>query len=330
MAVLPVLYPTMMDVVNATDPNGGIAAVAEILHQTNEILMDMVVVESNLATGHQTTIRTGLPSGTWRKMYKGVQPTKATRAKITDTIGMLEAYAEIDKEEADLNGNTAAFRLDEDSAHIEGLNQQMALTLFTGDETINPERFTGFNARYNDLSAENADNIIDAGGTGSDNATIWLIGWGSKTCHGIYPKGSKAGLTAEDLGEETLTDAAGGLYQGYRSHYIWKNGLTLRDWRYVVRICNIDKSALTSDASSGANIPELAFQAMELIPNLSMARFAYYCSREIRTKWRQQAALLTNQSTLVTENVGGIVITSSNSIPIRKVDALAADEARVV
>ena len=330
MAVLAVTNPTIMDVVQATAPDGSISAVVEILNETNEILMDMTMIEGNLATGHQTTIRTGLPSGTWRVMYGGVQPTKSTRATITDTCGMLEAYAEVDKAAADLNGNTAAFRMDEDRAHIEGLNQDMADTLFTGDETLNPERFTGFNARFNDLSAANGDNIIDGGGTGSDNASIWLIGWSKQTCHGIYPKGSKAGLDVEDLGQETLTDASGGLYEGYRTHYIWKNGLTVRDWRFVVRICNIDRSALTTDASAGANIPELAFQAIELIPNLSIARFAFYTDRSVRTTWRQQAGNGISSSTLTVEDVGGVPITKFHQIPIRKVDTLSADEARVV
>ena len=330
MAVLNVTNPTLMDIIAATDPNGSISAVVEILNETNEILLDMTMVEGNLTTGHKTTIRSGLPSATWRILYSGVQPTKSTRVPITDTIGMLEAYAEIDKAAAELNGNTKEFRMDEDRAFIESMNQSMADTLFSGDESINPERFTGFEARFNNLAADNADNIIDAGGTGNDNASIWLIGWGKNTCHGIYPKGSKAGLSVEDLGQETLTDANGGHYEGYRTHYVWKNGLTVRDWRYVVRICNIDRSALTSDAATGANLPELAFQAMDLVPNLSIARFAYYCDRGVRTKWRQQAAALTSQSTLTTEEVGGVVITKANSIPIRRVDTLSADEARVV
>ena len=50
--------------------------------------------------------------------------------QVTDSIGMLETYAEVDKSLADLNGNTDEFRLSEDRAFIEAMNQAMAQTLF--------------------------------------------------------------------------------------------------------------------------------------------------------------------------------------------------------
>ncbi|TRR45281.1 hypothetical protein DNP46_24955, partial [Salmonella enterica subsp. enterica serovar Panama] len=108
----------------------------------------------------------------------GVQPSKSTTVQVTDGIGMLETYAEIDKSLADLNGNTAEFRLSEDRAFIEAMNQQMARTLFYGDTSVNPQQFMGLSSRYSDLTATNAQNIIDAGGTGTDNTSIWLIVWG--------------------------------------------------------------------------------------------------------------------------------------------------------
>ncbi len=332
MATLTATNPTLLDVTKALDPNGSIAIVAEILKETNEVLDDWTMLEGNLPTGHRTTILTGIPEPTWRQLYGGVQPTKSTRAQITDSCGMLEAYAEVDKALADLNGNRAAFRLQEDRAHIEGMSQAAAATLFQGNEALNPERFTGLNVRYNDLSAANADNIVDAEGTGTDNASIWLIGWGPNTCHGIYPKGSKAGLQMTDKGQVTIenVDGLNGRMEAYRSHYRWDLGLTVRDWRYVVRIANIDRSALTADAATGANLPELMFQAEERIPNLSGARFAYYMDRSIREKVRQQSMLLTKNSTLQWEDTGGRrTLNSPSGIPMRRVDALSADEAQI-
>ena len=175
MATLSVKNPTLADLAKVTDPDGSIADVVEILNETNEILADMTWLEGNLTTGHRSSIRSGLPTPTWRKLYGGVQPTKARAVQVTDTTGMLEDYAEVDKALVDMAGDPAAFRLQEDRPHIEGMNQEIADTLFYGDETTAPEEFTGFAPRYNDLSAENGDNIIDGGGTGSDNASIWLI-----------------------------------------------------------------------------------------------------------------------------------------------------------
>lgn len=330
MAALNATHPTLLDVTKAMDPGGQIDAVAEILNQTNEMLDDMVMIEANGVTTHRTTVRTGLPTPTWRKLYGGIPNTKSTRAQVQDTIGNLEAMAEIDKDLADLNGNSAQFRLNESKAFIEAMSQTVAETTMSGDESINPEKFTGFEARFNDMSAENADNIIDAGGTGSDNASIWLIGWGPDTCHAIYPKGSTAGLQKFDLGEQLLDAPDGnGKYKAYVDHYKWQVGLSLRDWRYAVRICNIDKSLLTKDASSGADLHDLMFQAEERVPNLSGARFAYYMSRDIRTKVRQQATYGTENSTLTTENVGGKRITSKDGIPLKRVDNLSINEARI-
>lgn len=332
MAVLETKWPTMLDVANSLDPDGTVADVVEILNETNEILDDMVMVEGNLPTGHKTTIRTGLPTPTWRRLYQGVQPQKSTRAQITDSVGMMETYAEIDKALADLNGNEAAWRMQEEKSFIEGMSQDMANQLFTADDSIESEKFTGLNPRFNDLSALNADNIIDAGGTGNDNASIWLIGWGENTCHGIYPKGSQVGIQMTDKGQVTIenVDGTNGRMEAYRTHYRWDFGLTVRDWRYVVRIANIDRSLLSADASTGANLPDLMFEATERIPNLGGARFAFYMDRKVRTKLRQQVANAVGNSTLTTDMVGGKRIVSFDEIPVRRTDALQVDEARVV
>ena len=338
MAVLSVKNPTLLDLANAKDPDGKIASVVEILNETNQVLLDMSWVEGNLPTGNKTTIRTGIPAPTWRKMYGGVQPNKSTVTAVTDNTGMMEAYAEVDKALADLSGDIVAFREQEDKPHVEGMNQEMADTLFYGNETTEPEAFTGLSPRYNDLSAENGDNIIVGGGAGSDNTSIWLVVWGPNTVHGIIPKGSVAGLQTEDKGQVTIEDASDGSNTGrmeaYRTHYRWDAGLTVRDWRYVVRIPNIDKSSLsvvyTAGAfASGAHLPNLMFEAMYRIPNLAMGRPVFYMSRNTITTLRQQLAAAVQGSTLTTEQVGGVFTESFHGIPIRRCDTLSADEALV-
>jgi hypothetical protein len=293
--------------------------------------MDMTWMEGNLTTGHRTSVRSGLPAPTWRKLYGGVQPTKSRAVQVTDTCGMLEDYAEVDKALVGMAGDPAAFRLQEDRPHIEGMNQEIADTLFYGDETSAPEEFTGFAPRYSDLSAENADNIIDAGGTGSDNASIWLICWSPMTCHGIVPKGSTAGLQSRDLGEVTIEDQDGnnGRMQAYRTHYRWDAGLTVRDWRYIVRICNIDRSLLTVDLTTGADLNDLMHQAMTEIPNMSVGRCAWYMDKQTLSFLRRQTANAVSNSTLTTANVGGTWQTAWGGVPIRRCDALSINEARV-
>lgn len=334
MSVLPVTRPTLLDLARRTDPDGSIAQIVELLAQQNLILQDMVWVEGNLPTGHRTTVRTGIPTPTWRKINGGVLPTKSSTAQITFGTGMLEAYAEVDKALADLNGNTAAWRLSEEQGHIEGMNQTMARTIFYGNEGTQPEAFTGLTPYYNARTTSAAGaNIISANDATSptDNQSIWLVGWAENTVHGIIPKGSNAGLQIEDKGQVTIenADGNGGRMEGYRTHYRWDAGLAVRDWRYVVRIANISKALLTVDAATGPNLPNLMFQALEQIQSLEGVRPVFYTSRSIITKIRQQSANAVKSSTLEISNVGGVMVQSFNGVPIRRVDALAADEAYV-
>lgn len=328
MATLSTNNPTLADLAKRTDPDGKIDSIVELLSETNECLQDMTFMEGNLPTGHRTTIRSGLPSATWRKLNYGVQPSKSTTVQVTDSCGMLEAYAEVDKALADLNGNSATFRLSEDRAFLESMNQTMANTLFYGDTGTDPEKFMGLSARYSSTAAESGDNIILGGGSGSDNTSIWLVVWGPNTCHGIVPKGSTAGLQHTDLGQVTLDDAAGGRYEGYRTHYKWDVGLTLRDWRYAVRIANVDVSDLTKNAASGADLIDLMVQAAEKVPNLGLGRPVFYANRTVSSFLRRQ---ITNKSNvqLNMEEVAGERVMTFDGIPFRRNDAILNTEATI-
>lgn len=331
MTTLGSTNPNMLDVVKRLDPDNKIAMIVEMLSEQNEILQDMTAVEGNLPTGHRTTVRSGYPSSTWRKLNYGVQPSKSRTVQITDSCGMLEAYAEVDKALADLNGNTAAFRISEDRAFLESMNQTMADALFYGDSSVDPEKFMGLAPRFSSTTAENGQNIIlaDSSASSSDQTSIWLVCWGENTVHGIYPKGSMAGFKHQDLGEVTLEDAAGGKYQGYRTHYKWDIGLTVRDWRYVVRIANIDTSRLTSDpATSGTNLIDAMTRAIELLPSQMMGRPVFYCNRTVRSFLRRQ---ITNKSNvnLTLDEVAGRRVLAFDDIPVRRCDAILNTEAVV-
>jgi len=335
MSVLATTHPTLLDVANRSDPGGKIAQVVEILNTTNEILEDMVWVEGNLPTGHKTTVRTGIPAPTWRKLNYGVLPTKSTSATVTDTCGNLEAYAEVDKDLADLNGNAEAWRLSEDKAFIEGMNQEMASTLFYGNDMIDEAEYTGLAPRYNSLSAQSADNIVQQSGTdGSDNSSIWLVVWSPETVHGIYPKGMTGGLSVADKGQVTLESApggpAGGRMEAYRTHYKWSCGLTVRDWRYVVRV-QYNQEDLTKDASTGPDLIDLLTEAVERLPQggASMGRAAFYMNRRTRTFLRKQITSAVKQSSLTMDTVAGKRVLAFDDIPVRRCDALLTTETAI-
>lgn len=335
---LSTIAPTLLDFARRQDFDGKIAKIFEIIEPVNEVLQDIPWIECNQGTSHKTTIRTGYPEPTWRQLNYGVQPTKSTTRQVVDSTGMLEDYAEVDKALANLNGNSAEWRMSEDTAHLVGMQKAFLSTLFYGDTTVTPERFVGLAPRFSVPSSvppeeggSSGFNMIDGGAADgqTDCTSIWLICWGPNTVHGLYPKGSTAGWMAEDLGEETLIDANGGRYQGYRSHYKWDCGLTVRDWRYIVRICNIDTSTLTKDAASGAKLIELMTSATERIADLNMGNCAFYCNRKIRSILRHQIVNKVAPATLTFEQVAGRHVVAFDGIPVRRVDSILNTETAI-
>lgn len=322
---------TLADWAKRLDPDGSTSEIVEMLNETNEVLDDMIWSEGNLPTGHRTTVRTGLPTATWRKLNYGVQQSKSTTMQVDDTCGMLEAWSQIDKDLVELNGNTAEFRLSEDRAFIEAMNQGFCDTLIYGDTDADPEKFLGLAPRYYDVLSSTSygnNNVLNAGGSGSDVSSIWLIVWGKNTVHGIFPKGSKAGIFQEDLGVQTVTDSASpaGYYRAYQTHYQWKCGLCVRDWRYIVRIANIETAIATSGATSnGLAAQNLLNQAINWVPNIRMGKPVFYCNRNIKTQFDILAATKTNAFYTATDPFGKTQ-TTFLGIPIKKVDAILSTE----
>lgn len=332
MATLGTSVLTLADWAKRVDPDGKVPSIVELLSQSNEILADMLWKEGNLPTGERTTVRTSLPSVGFRLLNQGVTPSKSTTAQIDEACGIMEAFSEVDKDLAELNGNSASFRLSEAQAFLEAMNQKMASTLFYGNSGVNPEEFSGFANRYSSLSGNTASSVITGGGSGSDNSSIYLVGWGAQSVHGIFPKGSKAGLIHEDLGlttVETTAGIAGQRMRAYLDHFQWKCGLALKDWRFVVRIPNIDISNLVAK-SSAADLPELMIKATHRIPNLAACKPVFYMNRtcfQMLDIQRRDDVLSGGQ--LMYEVVDGKRIPMFRGIPVRIVDALLETEATV-
>jgi len=332
MAALSVVNPTLLDLASLVGPNNEVLPVVEAMSQDNEMLDDMSWVVGNLPTGHTSAVRTGLPNVSWRKFYQGIQPSKGRQVQVTDTCGMLEAISEIDKALAQLNNMSATWMASADAAFLEAMSQEIQRVLIYGNEGTQPESFTGIMSRYNSLSAPNAQNLIAAGGSGTDNASILLVHWHPSQIHGIIPKGSVGGFQRTWLGEDVAEniDGSNGRALVYRTHYRWDAGLAVPDWRSNVRICNIDKSDMVKTAATGADLADLMFQALEVVPRAAAkGRPVFYMSRAIMTMLRRQVANKTVNSTLTVEDVGGKKITSFQGVPIKRVDAMAADETLV-
>lgn len=339
MATIGAGQLTLADWAKRLDPNGQVPAVAELLSQSNEILEDCVFKEGNLPTGHLVNIRTGLPTVYWRMINAGVPTSKSTTAQVTEACGMLEARSHIDTKLAKLNGNTAAFRLSEDTAFLEAMNQTMADTLFYGNPSVDPKTFTGLATRYSAISgAANAQNVMDAGGSSTDNTSVYLVVWGEETVFCPFPKGSMAGLQHTDLGEESVADASGNMYQALRTLYQWDNGLVVKDWRYVVRICNIDVSDLvaqtgTQASTAATELIKMMARAIDRIPNLAMGRACFYANRTVLSLLRIMALQKSASALSIADAINQFGKPGKQveflGIPVRKVDRLLNNEARV-
>jgi hypothetical protein len=340
MSTLATETLTLLDYSKRLAPDGAVETdIVETLSQTNDILTDMLWMQGNLENGHRVTMRTGLPTGTWRKLNQGVASSKSTTAQVDEACGKYFQRGKIDIDLAAINGNSAAFRLSENEPHMEAMSQEMAETLFYGDTDSAPEKFLGLAPRYSDKAAGNGQNILDAGGTGDDNASIWLVCWGKKSAFGMFPRGTNAGIKHKVIQDNTgdgatdVEDDDGRSYRAYVDEYSWNAGMCLKDWRYVVRIANIDISDLlalssTQLVTAQTFVLKLMKRALDRVPNLMGVKPVFYMNRTLQSligvgAMEKQINVLTIEQGLnsFTEKFLGV--------PVRKCDALLNSEGRV-
>ncbi|HBO3356334.1 TPA: major capsid protein [Pseudomonas aeruginosa] len=331
MAILTSTMPTLIDKFSRQDSTQKIMKIVELMAKQNDILMDAEYMECNDGSKHKTTMRSGIPEPTWRMFNQGIQPSKSTTVPVLDTTGMMEDYGLVDKALADLSGNADAFRASENLGKLQGFNNKAARYMFYGNTQTEPQAFLGLSPRYNSLAAESGRNIVDAGGTGSSNTSIWFVTWGELTTHLLYPKGSVAGFQHRNLGEDTVKDDVGGEFQAYRDHFKWDIGMSVRDWRANARVANIDVTQLTSDASAGPKLIENMIKAYYLLDNPMQGegKTVIYANRTIQTFLHLQAMNSKNVNLTLGEYAGR-KIPELLGIPIKRCDELLNTEARVV
>lgn len=331
MATIGNSFIGLVDVYKSKGTNGELLPVIEMLNQINPILDDMVTVECNSGASHLTSVRGGLPTSTWGKLYKGVPNSKSSRVQVTDTTGFLEAMSTVDERLLTLAGeNGNALRLSEAKAHLEGMSQTMATSLFYANDLEAPEQFMGLAPRFNDSTAPNGGQIINGGGSGSDNTSIWIVGWGENTCHGLYPKGTAAGVKREDKGSQRVTDSDNNPYYVKEEMFTWHNGVSVRDWRYVVRIANIDVSAMLAGDVDLYALLRKAFYKFEGRRRKDTAvRPVIYCNSDVA---QMLDALGSNSGAadsyvrLKPMEIQGKEVETYRGIPVREVDALINTE----
>lgn len=328
------------------DPDGKVSDMVNLLSQHNAILEDAFAVECQTGTAFQYTQVVRLPTPSRRSYNQGVAATQAGVAKQTATTAEYSDWSKFDDGLARLGGNLAQLRFDEDSLHMEALSQLVASDLFYANRATDPTQFTGFANIYNTVNPATsniATNVIDCAGVGSTNASMWLVTWGPKHIHTIFPRGIPAGMQHVDMGKLPAVDSNGLEYLAWRTWLQWDIGLAIHDWRYCVRACNIDVT-LFGGGSAAPLIGILAamVQKPPVMPagvnlvqtsddprRVTIGRSCIYLNRSVYLALDQQAQNKTNVL-LKMEEWDGHPILTYRGIPIRVVDALTNSESRVV
>lgn len=320
---------TLADIASRTDSSGKTLEIIEVLAQDNPILEDAPVIEANQTEGHKSTVRTGLPKPTWRKMYKGVQPSKSTTATVVETLGNLEAYSEVDVDVVKMNGGTKEARFQEDKAFLEAMSQEMAETVFYGDLSKTPEKFEGLCSRLSDKKAKSGEQIILAGGTTGKLTSCYFVGWG-EGCKLLTPKGQPAGLQSSDKGQLTLTLEDGSKMEAFVTHYKWMLGLSVSDWRAISRVANIPLDDLNTNSGVLANGALINFliDAKNRIHKKYRGRCVLYVPTEVLT-YLEKAAIEKSHNALKIVEAAGQFQTYFFNIPIKACDAISLNETAV-
>lgn len=332
MATIGNTYVDLIDIYKQQDGRGQFVPIIEILSEMNPILQDAIAVECNKGTTHLHTVRSGLPSVTWGKLYQGIPNSKGRTAQVEDTTGFVEGLSTIDERLLKLSSNEGAVRLSEAMGYLEAMNQEVATKMFYGNTASDPEEFMGLAPRFNDLSASNGNQIIDAGGTGSDNTSIWFVAWGDNQTQLLYPKGTAAGIQREDMGRQRVTDGSGNAYYAKEEKFTWNVGLALKDWRYVSRIANIDVSNMQAGSVALYDFMRKAYWKLQSrrVPG---GKLAIYCNRDVMEALdaiNTNSGASDNFTRLKPMEIEGQEVLTYRGIPIRETDAIVNTEARVV
>ena len=247
-------YITFRDIQSGRLPNGNFDKdVVELMAQENPVLQDVLWKECSRGREDITTIRTGMPSATLRMFYQGVEGSKSAKKQVTNACCTVSTALTFDWRLYQQTKDKAAFLADEQRAHADVVGQGIARLLFYGDTDEDPRGINGFARTYCEFAKEGFTDdkkaqfyVLNGGHKTVETAdsalrSIYLIGWGVKSAHGLYPAESQMGIQINTLTQQYVddTNGAGKLNVGIQEMN-WDAGLAIRDFRYCGRIANID------------------------------------------------------------------------------------------
>jgi hypothetical protein len=267
----------------ANDPDA--FHIVELLRTTNQMLIDVPAFPANSGTINITTQRITKEAGQHRIYNQGVKNVATQTTVVQDRVAILEAYAEVDKDEADHSGNVNALRMSEAQSIVKGMGITQARTLIYGDGS-KADEFAGLYTRRNALHLPDGTldpNVIDFGGAGSNLTSIYLVAVGQDLFKLIYPQGANSvGVERRDLGEVTKVISGDEKYQIYREFFRAQYGMAVRNPDAVKRICNIPPGA------TGDDIVNKVLEVRRRMPDTA-STYAMYSNVDVLIKIDQAA-----------------------------------------
>lgn len=335
------------------DPKGGMLPIVNMLAQINTPFIDAVYQEANLPLAHQIVVNSALPVASTKGINYGGNISRGQFQQFTEKVGIFEVWGEYDYDLLNTKSDRAGFLYAQSVNYWEAMIQKWCNSLFYGNPATDPTQILGLATRYftvNPANATNALNVIDAGGTGSANTSLWLMEWSDQGASIIHDSGSPAGLIHETFENVVLPGGSGSYGIGvgtrqkvFQEKFAIRNGLAVADWRRIIRIANIDVNNL-ANAAGAADLTELLVNAIMRLPgaglpasetgnpmtNLAPAgKMCIYGHRTVLKALRQQTLNKAGSTIHITETAGKKNF-DFDGIPFRLCDQLSLTEARVV
>lgn len=249
MAVIGSTVLNTIDILSQRGPDGkATAAQINLMAKLSPVFRNARWGPCNDGTRHQHNVLMKLPSVQWGRLYQGVPASKSGHAQVFDTTGFIEALVQVDERQLKLHpGEENVVMMNEAEGFVESIAQTFESAFFYSDITTTPDQFKGLAARYGVKATSGAGRqIIDAGGTGSDNTSVWFVTWGDKQVSLLHPEGMESGIKHDPKGSQRVLDASGNPYWAREEMWTLHCGVAVGDYRYNVRIANIDVSDLAA------------------------------------------------------------------------------------
>lgn len=340
-------YITFRDIQSGRTLNGFVDKdIVEMMAQENPVLQDVLWKQCNKGREDYVTIRTGMPEAVVRAFYEGWTGTKSSKKQVTNACCTVSTGIEFDWRLYEADKDKAAFLADEQRAHSSVLGDKVASLLFYGSTDDEPKGINGFAKTFGQYGAVtgsgmvtddklaafyclNAGKAAEAGSSADTIArrSIFLVGWGARSAHGIYPEGSSAGIKIGQLTDQFVTDDDGKRLKMGLQEMNWDAGLNIRDFRFCGRVANINVMSDPMDADT----PDVSLLLRRIVSRvkttgatqrLYMSRLAFeHAALQFERKTQGNAV---KYADLEQKKDGALL-----GIPVSLCDAMNGDEAEV-